>query len=43
MYCSSAIVMDGASGLGACMSSLNPASVTAFAVDDPNEAIFISF
>ena len=35
MYCSSAIVIDGCSGLGALMLSLSPASETAFEVVGP--------
>jgi len=43
MYCSRAMVIDGASGVGASMLSVNPASLTAWAVEVPKQAIFVSF
>src|SRR5665647_1152522 len=39
---SSAMVIEGAFGFGACMSSLKPSFVTASAVVGPKAAIFIS-
>ncbi len=43
MYSSKAAVMDGACGIGACISRRRPASVTAFAVAGPNDAMIIFF
>ena len=40
---SRAIVIEGALGKGACRSSLRPASLTALAVEFPNDTIFVSF
>jgi hypothetical protein len=40
---SRAIIMDGASGRGACKSSRRPASITALAVAVPKDPILISF
>ena len=40
---SSAIVIDGAFGEGAVISSLKPASSAAFAVFSPQEAILVLF
>ena len=42
-YSSIAPVMLGASGIGASMSNLNPASLTAFAVVGPNAAMTVPF
>ena len=39
MYCSKAMVMEGAAGTGAWMSSFKPASSTACAVVGPKAAI----
>ena len=43
MYCSSAIVIDGFSGLGAFILSVRPASATAFEVVGPKAAMRVSF
>ena len=43
MYCSIAIVIDGALAVGASISTFKPASVTAFKVVLPNAAIRVLF
>ena len=43
MYCSIAIVIDGALAVGASISTFKPASTTAFRVVLPNAAIRVLF
>ena len=42
-YCSKAMVIEGATGNGAGISKINPASKTALCVDTPNAAIRVLF